>query len=218
MDEASNSYRYHATQVNVQGSATLAHNYTVYSHPSTFSVGFKVRNSYSTQRQASQDLVLCADNASRTPFTLASVAGNYTNPTYNKSFAINGQAYGPTLSLWQRSGRACRKLRILTQPRIRRPPMQAFFNADERISAGYIEDVIFFGKYRLQGGVRFDNGATHFLANQITFDSNGNPVIVPIRKDASYFNALPSVALQYQCKKTRTCVRSIAAGWPRQRR
>ena len=31
------------------------------------------------------------------PFTLTNVVGGYTNPTYyNKSFAINGQAYGPT--------------------------------------------------------------------------------------------------------------------------
>jgi outer membrane receptor protein involved in Fe transport len=49
--------------------------------------------------------------------------------------------------------------------------------------------------------VRFDNGGTHFLANQIAYDVNGNPTITPIRKDANYFNALPSVALQYQLQK-----------------
>ncbi len=163
------SYRYHATQVNVQGSATLAHNYTVYSHPSTFSVGFKVRNSYSTQRKASQDLVL-AGNAS-SPFTLASVAGNYTNPTYyNKSFAIGGQAYGPTLSFGKGLAALAANSGSFTAADTTASDASAFFNADERILAGYIEDVIFFGKYRLQGGVRFDNGATHFLANQITFD------------------------------------------------
>ena len=42
-------YQYHATQLNVQGSASLAHNYTVHGHPSTFSLGVKIRNSYSTQ-------------------------------------------------------------------------------------------------------------------------------------------------------------------------
>jgi outer membrane receptor protein involved in Fe transport len=30
---------------------------------------------------------------------------------------------------------------------------------------------------------------------------NGNPTISPIRKDTSYFNVLPSVALQYQIQK-----------------
>jgi hypothetical protein len=57
---------------------------------------------------------------------------------------------------------------------------QAFFNANERISAGYLEDVIFFGNFRLQAGVRFDNGGTSFLANQIAYDANKNPTITPI--------------------------------------
>jgi outer membrane receptor protein involved in Fe transport len=61
--------------------------------------------------------------------------------------------------------------------------------------------VIFFGNIRLEGGLRFDSGATHFLANQTAYDANGNPTISPIRKDASYFNALPSVATQYQIQK-----------------
>jgi TonB-dependent receptor len=192
------AYRYHATQVNLQGSANLAHNYTVHTHPSTFSMGVKIRNSYSTQRQNSQDLVATGSS----PFTLASVTGNYTNPTYyNKSFAINSQAYGPTLAFGKGLTAIAANAGTFTASDTTVNDAQAFFNADERISAGYIEDVIFFGNFRLQGGVRFDNGGTHFLANQIAYDANGNPTITPIRKDANYFNALPSVALQYQLQK-----------------
>ena len=195
------AYRYHATQLNVQGSATLAHNYTVYSHPSTFSMGVKIRNSYSTQTQNTNDQVLNS-NAPGPPFTLAAVTSKYTNPTYyNKTFAINGQAYGPTLGFGKGVSAVLANAGAFTQADSTAADAGAFFNANERISAGYIEDVIFFGKYRLQGGVRFDNGATHFLANQIVFDANGNPIVTPIRKDASYFNALPSVALQYQLQK-----------------
>lgn len=194
------TFKYHATQLNVQGSASLAHNYTVYNHPSTFSIGLKIRDSYSEQFQHSVDQVLGPDNSS--PFTLASVTGNYTNPTYyDRSFAINGNAYGPTLNFarGQKAVAANAGAFVLNDTTVK--DAQAFFNANERISAGYIEDVIFFGHFRLQGGVRFDNGATHFLANQIAFDANGNPTIAPVRKDASYFNVLPSVALQYQVEK-----------------
>lgn len=191
-------YRYHATQLNVQGSASLAHNYTVHSHPSTFSLGVKIRNSYSTQTQASQDLVV----TDASPFTLASVTGNYTNPTYyNKSFAVNGQAYGPTLAFGKGLSAIAANSGAFTAADTTVTDAAAFFNTEERISAGYIEDVLFFGNFRLQGGLRFDNGATHFLANQITFDANGNPTITPIRKDASYFNVLPTVALQWQVQK-----------------
>jgi TonB-dependent receptor len=82
----------------------------------------------------------------------------------------------------------------------------AFFNANERVSAGYVQDVIFVGKWRLQGGVRFEGTGTHFLANQLTTntDSQGNPLpptITPIRQDTGYFNALPSVQAQYQLQK-----------------
>jgi TonB-dependent receptor len=194
----STAFKYHATQLNTQGSASLAHNYSVHSHPSTFSLGLKIRNSYSTQFQNSQDLVL----AGSSPFTMANVTGGYTNPTYyDKSFAINGQAYGPTTSYPKIQAAIAANAGAFTANDTTVSDAQAFFNADERITAGYLEDVIFFGNFRLQGGVRFDNGGTHFLANQIAYDANGNPTISPIRKDASYFNALPSVALQYQVQK-----------------
>ncbi|HEY1984999.1 MAG TPA: TonB-dependent receptor [Terracidiphilus sp.] len=188
------SYVYHATQVNYQGSASLAHNYTVHGHPSTFSLGVKIRNSASSQFENSYN----ADNLGG--FSLASVLGTYTNPTYyDKSFAINGLAYGPTSSYNKiQAAVAANSTGSSLDPVA---AAQAFFNANERISAGYLEDVIFFGNFRLQAGIRFDNGATHFLANQIAYDANGNPQISPIRQDASYFNALPTVALQYQVEK-----------------
>jgi TonB-dependent receptor len=195
----STAYRYHATQLNIQGSASETHNYTVHSHPSTFSLGMKFRSSYSTQTQNSQDLVLAA---STPPFTLANVTGGYTNPVYyDKSFAINGQAYGPTSSYPKILSAISANASAFTAADTTVADAQAFFNANELISAGYLEDVIFFGHFRLEGGVRFDNGSTHFLANQINFDANENPTISPIRQDASYFNALPSVALQWQVEK-----------------
>jgi TonB-dependent receptor len=188
------THKYHATQVNYQGSASLAHDYKVHGHTSTFSLGVKIRNSYSTQFEND----FSADNLGG--FTLADVLSKYTNPTYyDKSFAIGGQAYGPTSSYSKiQTAVAANSTGLSLDPVA---AAQAFFNANERISAGYLEDVIFFGHFRLQGGIRFDNGATHFLANTITFDAQGNATITPDRQDASYFNALPSVALQYQVEK-----------------
>ena len=191
---SSDTHVYHATQLNVQGAASLAHDYTVSGRPSTFSMGVKVRNSYSTQFQHDYSANLTGS------FTLADVLGTYTNPTYyDKSFAIDGKAYGPTSSYSRIQQAVVANSAGFTLDPI--AAAQAFFNANERITAGYLQDVIFFGHFRLQGGVRFDSGATHFLANKITYDSQGNPTISPIRQDASYFNVLPSVALQYQLQK-----------------
>ncbi len=201
------STRYHATQLNFQGSASLAHDFTVDSRPSTLSIGFKARNSASTQTEDDRLYGLADPNV--TPFTLADVIGSYTNPTYyNRSFAIKGQAYGPTSdynniksAVASNPGAfALDSVGSVTQSQA------AFFNANERVIAGYVQDVIFIGNLRLQGGVRVEGTNTHFLTNQLTanVDSQGNPAlptITPIRQDTGYINILPSVQAQYQLQK-----------------
>jgi TonB-dependent receptor len=193
--------------LNIQGDASYAHNFTVAAKPSTFSLGVKIRNSASTQTEDDQLYGLADPNV--IPFTLANVVGGYTNPTYyNKSFAINGQAYGPTSNYntilrtvaANPGAFALDTVGSITQSQA------AFFNANERVSAGYVQDVIFIGKWRFQGGFRFEGTSTHFLANQLTanVDGAGNPLpptITPIRQDTSYFNVLPSIQAQYQLQK-----------------
>jgi TonB-dependent receptor len=204
---STDSTRYHATQLNIQGDASYAHNFTIAAKPSTLSLGIKIRNSASTQNEDDQLYGLADPNV--IPFTLPNVVGGYTNPTYyNKSFAVNGQAYGPTSNYntilstvaANPGAFALDTVGSITQSQA------AFFNANERVSAGYVQDVIFVGKWRFQGGVRFEETGTHFLANQLTanVDAQGNPLlptITPIRQDTSYFNALPSVQAQYQLQK-----------------
>ncbi len=143
------SHIYHATQLNVQGSASLAHDYTVGGHPSTLSMGVKIRNSRSMQYQKDYGATLIGT------FLLSDVLGTYTNPTYyDSSFAINGMAYGPTSSY----DRILKAVAANSAGAVLDPIgfAQSSFNANERISAGYVEDVIFFGNLRLQGGIRFD--------------------------------------------------------------
>lgn len=205
----SDSGSYHATQLNIQGAANLAHSYTAAGHPSTFSLGVKVRNSYSTQRENDTHLAYTGMN----PFTLDSVLGSYTNPTYyNKSFAINGLAYGPTSSYDKILKAVAANASGFTEDVVgdSNTYEQAFFNADERISAGYLENVTYFNHFRLDTGVRFDAGSTHFLANTVDNGTTGPcfkdpavtcPGVRQNRQNANYFNALPSVALQWQFHK-----------------
>jgi TonB-dependent receptor len=203
---------YHATQLNIQGSASLAHSLTIDGHPDTFSLGLKIRNSYSTQRE--NDTTLNGNNFPG-PFGMAQAVGTYTNPTYyNKSFAINGMAYGPTTSYSKIQQLVASNNSGFTEDIAGDSGTwySAFFNADERITSGYIQDVIFVGPVRLEGGVRFDNGGTHFLAYTTDATITNAPcfkdpsqnicnAVTPNRADASYFNALPSAALQWQFQK-----------------
>ena len=200
----SDYYIYHATQLNIEGAASLDHNYSAAGHPSIFSLGIRIRNSRSNQFEDDRNYLVNGTS----PFPLSDVQGSNTNPTYyDKSFAINGQAYGPMTDYSKilRAVNTNATSFALDTVGSSSNSASAFFNANERVSAGYVQDVIFFGKFRLQGGVRFDNDATTSLANNVvaTYDSSGNPLlpaITPNQQSASYFNVLPSASLEYHLR------------------
>jgi TonB-dependent receptor len=194
--------RYHATQLNFQGSASEAHNFLFASKPNTLSIGIKIRNSYSNQREN--------DNFyNGGSLLLSDVLGTYTNPSYyDKSYAIGGRAYGPTSDYKKITGAVAANPGAFAFDPVNSASRSeaAFFNADERVSAGYIQDVAFIGKFRIQGGLRIEGTSTHFLANQLTanVDAAGNPAlptVTPIRQDGSYITYSPSVQVQYQLQK-----------------
>jgi TonB-dependent receptor len=197
--------KYHATQVNFQGAASLARRYTAHGHFGTFELGVKIRDSHTTQNQ--DDLFYSFNSGN--PITLASVVGNYVNPSYyDHSFQVGSLAYGPA-SDYNKINQAI--LGNLGQFQL--DPVtsatrsaSAFFDADERVYAGYLQNVISIGKFRVQTGVRFEGTNTSFLTNQLTanVDSAGNPLpptISPLRQSSSYVNVLPSVQVQYLLEK-----------------
>lgn len=196
---------YIATQLNFQGATSLARRYNAHSHLGTFEIGFKVRNSHSTQNESDQ---IFKDNGSG--ITLSSVLGTYTNPTYyDNFFRVGSQSYGPTSSynsIVQAVGNNLSKFTLDQATSIRRSA-SGFFDANERIYAGYLQNVISFGKLRLQTGVRFDGTSTDFITNQVTtnVDNLGNPLPPTVTRtppqNTGYFNALPSVQAQYQLGK-----------------
>jgi TonB-dependent receptor len=201
---------YIAQQLNFQGAASLARRYNAHSHLGTFEIGIKIRNSHSTQNE--DDKILKAtDPSGNSTIALSSVLGTYTNPSYyDNFFRIGSLSYGPTsnYNLIQKAIAANSGQFAPDVATDIRRSKGAFFDANERIYAGYLQNVISFGKLRLQTGVRFDAADTNFLANKIvTSDPNDptvtptNPRITPNPQSASYFNALPSVQAQYQLEK-----------------
>jgi YVTN family beta-propeller protein len=196
--------RYHATQVNFQGAASVARRYTVHSHFATFERGLKIRDSHTTQNQ--NDLFYNFNSGN--PITLSSVVGSYVNPSYyDHSFQVGTLAYGPS-SDYSKITRAI----IGNLGQFQFDPVtsatrsaSAFFDADESVYAGYLQNAITFGKFR-QTGVRFEGTSTNFTTNQLTrnVDSMGNPLpptITPLRQSSGYVKVLPSVQLQYQLEK-----------------
>jgi TonB-dependent receptor len=201
--------RYHATQLNFQGAASWARRYSVHSHFGTFELGLKIRNSHGTQSELDQNFAV--PSGATGSFGLSQVLGTYTNPTYyDRSFTIGGMGYGPT-SDYGKITRAIQADLSSANPTLafqRITSVQrsegAFFDANERIYAGYLQNAISIGKVRLQAGVRFDAANTDFTTHHVdsvNLDAQGNPTITPFNGNGSYFNALPSVQVQYQLEK-----------------
>jgi TonB-dependent receptor len=207
---------YHATQLNFQGAAAVSRRYSVHSHFGTFEVGLKIRNSHSTQSQIDQFYNFTGAN----PFTIADTQGTYTNPTYYQGALKIGNAdYGPTTNYTNiLQGFAANMGQFqLDQVRSITNSAQNFFDANERVYAGYIENGISIGKFRLQSGLRFEGTNTNFLTNQLTanVDSMGNPLpptIAPISQSSSYVKVLPSAQVQYQLEKNTNLRGSFSIG------
>ncbi|HVS86744.1 MAG TPA: TonB-dependent receptor [Candidatus Acidoferrum sp.] len=199
--------KYHATQVNFQGAASWARRYSVHSYYGTFELGPKIRNSHGTQNELDQ-LFAAGGTGS---FTLGQVLGTYTNSTYyDGSFAIGGMGYGPT-SDYSKIRQAIQADLSSANPTLAFQQVSsvqksegAFFDATERVYAGYVQNAISIGKVRLQAGVRFDGTSTDFTTHHVdsvNLDAQGNPTITPFSQSGSYLNVLPSVQVQYQLEK-----------------
>jgi TonB-dependent receptor len=187
---------YIATQLNFQGAASLARRYNAHSHFGTFEVGIKIRNSHSTQNQ--NDRIL--DFSGTTPITLSSVLGTYTNPSYyDHFFQIGSLAFGPASNYPKitQTVLANPAQFSLDQATSFRQSQRAFFDANERVYAGYARNVISLGQFRLQTGVRFEGTNTGFLTHQLVLDTQGNITVNPVNQSSSYLKILPSVQVQY---------------------
>jgi TonB-dependent receptor len=192
---------YSAQQLNFQGAASAARRYNAHSHLGTFEIGIKVRNSHSKQNELDK-IFKATDPSGNSNIALSSVLGTYTNPTYyDNFFHIGTLSYGPTsnYNLITKAVLGNPGQLAVDQTTSDRRSNGAFFDANERIYAGYLQNVISFGKLRLQTGVRFDAADTGFTANQLNATNPGN--FTPVFRTASYFNALPSVQAQYQLEK-----------------
>ena len=191
---------YIAQQLNFQGAASVARRYSAHGHLGTFELGIKIRNSHSKQSENDNTL----NFNSGPPIGLTSVLGTYTNPTYyDSSFVLNGMAYGPTSNYNKITQAVLANLSQFQEDvagDLRRK-FGALFDANERVYAGYLQNVISLGKFRVQTGVRFDAATTSFQTNSVDVTNPSSPVVTPISKSGSYFNALPSVQVQYLLEK-----------------
>jgi TonB-dependent receptor len=187
---------YHARQLNLQGSASVARRYTVGGHFSTFELGFKVRNAHKTVDENTSFY----NPASSTNIMLSQVLGSFSNTGYySKAYQ-----YGP-MSDYSKINQLVLPLLgtgFLLDPKaslLESAP--ASYDSTERIYAGYLMNTISLGKARLQTGVRIEGTDATYLANSVDKKNldpqTGLPTVTRVTGGGNYINVLPSIQLQY---------------------
>ena len=198
---------YNTTELDFEGTASIARTFAVGSHYSTFEMGFEGRDAHKRQNESDQEW-----DANGSPFTMSQVLSPSTNPNYYNGY-FGG--YGPLtdynkiqnlLASTLQSGFTLNVGRdhILSDP--------ATWDTSERIYAGYFMDTITFGKLRLQGGLRIESTGSNYGANMVTLNNGAYDHTTPVTGTSGYINFMPSVQAQYQLPKDTTLRLSYARG------
>ena len=187
---------YGSSQLNFQGGASVGKHYSANDHYGTFELGLKIRNAHKIQNENDQIYDATGN------FPLSGVLGSFSNPTYyDKDYAVGpfsdyGKIHQLVASNLSTGFSLDQNSSILQS-------VPAFFDANERIYAGYLMNTIGFGKLTLQTGVRFEATKNDYLANQVNLDpATGNfQSVTPVTGGASYVDVLPSIQLQYRIQR-----------------
>jgi TonB-dependent receptor len=182
----------HASQLSLQGAASLARRYTAGSHQGTFELGFKVINSNKTRFSHNPFY-----DAPPSTLTLNQALGTFTNPNYyDRSYQL-----GPLTDYNQIVNLVTKNFSSFSFNSNKTHLQNDANNYDgtERIVAGYLMNSINFGKSRLQAGVRFEGTDESYTANRVNLNAATGKweSTVPNPGGGSYINVMPSVQWQY---------------------
>ena len=182
---------YGSAQLNFQGGASAGKRYSVNDHYGTFELGLKIRNAHKTQNENDQIYVPNGN------FLLSQTLGSFSNPTYYDG----AYKVGPLSDYGKIQQLVTSNLSTgftLDQNSSLLQSLPAYFDANERIYAGYALNTIAFGKLSLQTGVRFEATKDDYHANQVNQNNGTFQSVIPITGGASYLDVLPSIQLQYR--------------------
>jgi TonB-dependent receptor len=190
------------SQVNLQGAFSIAKNYHVGSHFSTFEFGVKERNAHKGQDAYSP----VYDNqflANQTIVPMTQFLSGFTNPNY---YFHAYAPYGPVTS-YNKIASGLNNLIAegalsLDEPSTVFGSDESNFDLTERVSAAYAMNTIEFGKFRLQTGFRIEATQLNILGFKVinNVDANGNPLpstVIPQPANTWYWDPLPNVQLRY---------------------
>ncbi len=181
----------YSPQVNLQAGANYVKPYNWNGHSGALEIGGKIRNAHKFSED--DDITYNVNDPASVPlsmFPLKETVNNYYNSTYKAPPAIN---YSSLLNFYNANTSAFTV-----------DPIQTLVNnaggdydVAERVGAGYIMNVISFGRFRLNTGVRFESTTENVLGNVLSQDDQGNFLgISTLTKSFTYVDTLPSAELR----------------------
>jgi TonB-dependent receptor len=179
-----------AAQLNLEGTVSVAKNYHIGSHNSTFESGFYIRNAH--KFDDSFEIDYCPTNAAAAPLATQFLNGFHNNNYYNGHYP-----YGPGIS-WDKVESYFAANRGLfdtvsgpcANQNAPAPANSGNFDLVERVVAGYVMNSLDFSHFRLVAGVRFEGTQDR----SVSFDTSTGLVSFP--GHGSYVSILPSVSLR----------------------
>jgi TonB-dependent receptor len=175
-------------QLNLEGTMSVAKNYHIASHTSTFEAGFYLRNAH--KFDDSYEIDYCPTNAAAAPLASQSLDG-FTNSNYYGGH----YKYGPGVS-WDKVNSYFKAnpglFDTVSGPCSSQTAPQGGnsnnFDLVERVTAGYVMNSLDLGRIRLVGGVRFEGTQD----STVSFDTTANTLSA--KGQGSYVDVLPSVS------------------------
>jgi TonB-dependent receptor len=186
-----------AAQLNLEGTISVAKNYHLGSHSSTFETGFYLRNAH--KFDDSFEIDYCPTNAGAAP-----LASQFLNGFMNHNYYNGHYPYGPGIS-WDKV-QSFFKANTGLFDTVSGPcsPQTApqfgnnnNFDLVERVTAGYVMDSLDFSRFRVVAGVRFEGTQDNTLSCNCGLDPTqpfGGPLTV--KGQGSYVDVLPSASLR----------------------
>jgi TonB-dependent receptor len=189
------------SQVNLQGALSMARNYHLGSHFSTFEFGFKGRNAHKGQDAYSPtyDQSFVPNPANPPVSPMSSYLSGFTNPHYY----FGAYQYGPVTnynSIAENLNSVISQgVLALDQPATAFGSDASNFDLTERISAAYAMNTIEFGRFRLQTGLRVEATQLDILGFLVVNNATSTQATVtPQPASNRYWDPLPSVQLRYR--------------------
>jgi TonB-dependent receptor len=169
-------------QLNLEGTISVAKNYHIASHPSTFETGFYFRNAH--KFDDSYEIDYTPNDVTAIPASL------FVTNFHNSSYYGGHYQYGPGIS-WEAVNAYYAAHPNQFSISTGNYPNSNNFDLVERVFAGYVMNSLDLGsRFRVVAGVRFEGTQDR----SVSFDNTAGTLSFP--GQGSYVDVLPSVSLR----------------------